>query len=154
MNSLSGIPPHVKMISQLSEMLELLKAERIEKASFNDKTVKEVKESIETHAFSNGHLTHDYVLKLFENHQSKVNHHLNERTTTLSNKIDHLLQVVRGQAGGYTPNSLNSIENDQGTDITIDSTSMLHQWDGKFWHVTKCFKFPRDVRRKRGWDCG
>lgn len=68
----------------------------------------------------------------------------------LNNKIDNLLQVLQGQNEGVTQNSIINNENNQGSDFTIDKISMLHQWDGKFWHVTKCFKFSRDVRRKRG----
>ena len=91
------IPPHVKMMSQVTDIMALLQAERNDKLNFQDRILEKDKQSIEAHAFSNGHLTHDFVLNLFQRHQSNVNETLKHQNESLNAKIDNLLLVLRGK---------------------------------------------------------
>ena len=61
------------MMSQVTDIMDLLQAERNDKLNFQNRILEQVKQSIEAHAFSNGHLTHAFALNLFQRHQSNAN---------------------------------------------------------------------------------
>jgi hypothetical protein len=56
------------------------------------------------------------------------------------------------------PNIMNRIENKirnnnlNENNIIPQNNIMrnLHQWDGKFWHVPKCFQFPPNYKNEKG----
>ena len=150
-NAPTVIPPHVKMMSQVTDIMALLQAERNYKLNFQDRILEQVKQSIEAHAFSNGNLTHDFVLNLFQRHRANVNETLKQQNESLNAKIDNLLLVLRGQKNGASLTNNKNNERSQSSGMPMQNVRILHQWDGKFWHITKFFKFTKDLRRRRGW---
>ena len=139
------------MMPQVTDIMDLLQAKRNDKLNFQDRILEQVKQSIEAHAFSNGHLTHDFVLNLFQRHQANVNKTLKQQNESLNAKIDNLLLVLRGQNNGASLTNNQNNERTQSSVMPMQNGRILHQWDGKFLHITKCFKFPKDVIRQRGW---
>ncbi len=146
-NGPTGIPPHVKMMTQLSDMLKLVNEERIHRKELEEKMTKTVENAIEKHALTNGHLTHQSVKNILHQHQQEVNQSLSQTTTEINDKMDHLINAMKG-------NGMNRIENEMRNNNLNENNIIpqnnimrnLHQWDGKFWHVPKCFQFPKDVR--------
>ena len=139
------------MMSQVTDIMALLQAETNDKLNFKDRILEQVKQSIDTHAFSNGHLTHDFVLNLFQRHQANVNETLKQNNESLNAKNDNLLLILRGQNNGASLTNNQTNERTQRYGMRLQNGRILHQWDGKFLHITKCFKFPKDVIRQRGW---
>ena len=131
--------------------MDLLQAEKYDKLEFQDRTLEQVKQSIEAHAFSNRHLTHDFLLGFFQRHQANYNETLKQQNENLNAKIDNLLPVLRCQNNGASLTNNQNIERTQSSGMPMKNGIILHQRDGKFWHITKCFKFPKDVIRRRGW---
>jgi hypothetical protein len=142
------------MMTQLSDMLKLVNEERIHRKELEEKMTKTVENAIEKHALTNGHLTHQSVKNILHQHQQEVNQSLSQTTTEINDKMDHLINAMKG-------NGMNRIENEI-TNNNLNENSILipqnnimrnlHQWDGKFWHVPKCFQFPKDARRKKAWE--
>ena len=118
------------MMSQVTDIMALLQAERNDKLNFKDRILEQVKQSIEAHAFSNGHLTHDFVLNLFQRHQVNVNETLKQKNESLNAKIDNLLPVLRGQNNGASLTNNQNNERTQSSGMPMQNGRMLHQWDG------------------------
>ena len=114
-----------------------------------------VENAIEDHALTNGQLTHQNVRNILQDHQQEVNQSLATTTNHLNSKIDYLIGAMRGndRRGGADEVGVSTFVNfggDNPTNTNIRRT--LHPCEGKFWHVHKCFKFPKEVRRRRGWE--
>ena len=95
--------------------MALLQAERNDKSNFQDRILEQVKQSIEAHAFSNGHLKHDFVFNLFQRHQTNVNETLKQNNESLNAKNDNLLTFLSGQ------NNSASLTNNQNNERTQSS---------------------------------
>ena len=134
-NAPIGIPPHVKMMSQVTDIMALLQAKRSYKLNFQDRILEQVKQSIEAHAFSNGYLTHNFVLDLFQRYQENVNETIKQHNESLNAKIDNLFLVLRGQNNGASLTNNQNNEMTQSSRMPMQNGIILHQWDGKFWNM-------------------
>ena len=67
-NAPTGIPPHVKLLSKLSDLLNIFQEERQNRRELQDKLSDSVKAAIEETAIANGNITHHSMSNILEKH--------------------------------------------------------------------------------------
>ena len=141
-NAPTGIPPHVKLLSKLSDLLNMFQEERQNRRELQDKLSDSVKAAIEETAIANGNITHHSMTNILEKHQKQI-----DESLAMQNKIiDEKLAALTSQLGGQPTN------NNDTPPPPPPSPYELYNWDGRFWQVPKGFMFPKDVKRKRAWE--
>ena len=95
-------------------------------------------------AEENGQITRPLVMKMFDEFGSKFE-------TSISSKIDSLLQTVQQSNDNQTDLCLMNSGQDENT--SSDSSGFnIWTFGGKFWNVPKDFELPKKVQRRRGWE--
>ena len=87
-NSPTGIPPHVKLLSKLSELLNMFQEERQNRRELQDKLSDSVKVAIEETAIANGTITRHSMSNILDKHQKQ---------------IDETRYLFENTKGGYIP---------------------------------------------------
>lgn len=150
----TGVPPHVKMLSSLSQLLQLLQEERSHRQSLEDSLIETVEKAIERNALQNGNITHHSVSEILKTHQERINLQINDHSTKIDSQLSDILQCLRGR---NVPNSSMPLSNER--EDTLNGAYSedvirrnLHFHNGRYWHVPQCFDFPMDCKRRRAWE--
>lgn len=140
----TGVPPHVKQMSMISEVFEFLKKEREERKNLEEKLRNIIESAIEKNAAENGHLTAASMRNVLTLHKKEMENHFN---STVDKKLDTLMTMLSSRAENFGTPSVNPIfqENLQQTNLLREDTIQrgIHYWDGKYWDVPKNFDFPQ-----------
>ena len=147
-NAPTGIPPHVRLMSSIADLVEMVREERNERVNLEEKLVNAVENSIENNAISNGNITHHSVSKILQTHQKQMTDSLAAQNASIEMKMGQLLACVQGNAPspfanvGTTSESVSHSVN--------ANNNCVHQWDGRFWHVPKGFFISDRVSEEEG----
>jgi hypothetical protein len=153
-DSATGIPPHVKMMTKMSELLSLLQDERANRVALEDKLVETVEKSIEKNALNNGNITHSSVSQILRKHQDDMNKKIREQSSNIDNKLNNLITAITNGTTSHNHQSIvfggedSANENNNNNNIQ----RCLYNWDGKFWHVPPNFSFPKLCTRRRAFE--
>ena len=140
----TGIPPHVKLITNLRDLLDLFQAERLHRKELQGNLCTTVKSAIEETALANGNITYHSMTSILDNHQRKMEDALSSQNRLIDDKL-----LVFLSSANCAPNGTN---NSPSPRTPISSIYKLFNWDGHFWQVTKGFMFPSDCKRKLAWE--
>ena len=141
----TGIPPHVKLITNLTDLLHMFQEERQHRRELQDNLCTAVKSTIEETALSNGNITYHSMTSILDNHRRKMEDALSSQNRLIDEKISAFLSSANRAPIG-TNNSTSP------PPPPVLSRYKLFNWDGHFWQVPKGFMFPSDCKRKRAWE--
>ena len=138
----TGIPPHVKLLSKLHELLGLFQDERVQRRAMQETLIATVKGAIEETALSNGNITHHSMTTILDNHQKRMDEAMENQNKVIDEKISVFMS--KNHAPVVATNASSAVPTQSGIP--------LYNWDGRFWQVPKGFLFPTDCKRKRAWE--
>ena len=138
----TGIPPYVKLLSKLQELLGLFQEEQVQQCAMQETLVATVKAAIEENALANGNITHHSMCTILDDHQKRMDESMEKQSKLIDEKMSAFMQS-RGHVPAVTTNASSAVQ--------TQSDIGLYNWDGRFWQVPKGFLFPIDCKRKRAW---
>ena len=121
-----------------------------EKKELGNSIVKIVKDSIEAHARTNGHLTHQSVTNIIEQNQKVIDEKIQSHNSKLLNDIR---SVIQGQQSHQQQQAHTTIQPPPPPSDSIRTHQYFYQCDGlsMYWNVPKGFQFPKGCKRKEAW---
>lgn len=140
----TGIPPHVKLITYLKDLLDLFQEERLHRRELQVNLCTAVKSAIEETALANGNITYHSITSILDNHQRKMEDALSSQNRLIDDKLMAFLSSANRAPIGTN--------NSPSPRTPTSSIYKLFNWDGHFWQVPKGFMFPSDCKRKRAWE--
>ena len=143
----TGIPPHIGLLSKIEILLKLIKSERNDRQTFEERLANTVENSIEQHAIQNGHLTYGAVKSILNKQQDEFKLHMQSHTNEIHKQLKEMIASLR------TPNNQNSSASNETSHSshTVIQNS-IYGWGGKFYQVPSNFSFPKKTKRKRAWE--
>ena len=144
-----GIPPHVGLAVQLSEILKTLGHLVHQFGEHGERLMETVEKALETKAWENGHITGPKLKEILDDYRKDsieaVDRQLKEMRTEVREAIRQGGGGVRGADdsanGGFYDDSADSAREDDGAGAPRKVN--LYSYDGKFFAVPKGFEFPK-----------
>ena len=100
----TGIPPHVKLLSKLQELLGLFQEEREQRRVMQETLVATVKAAIEENALANGNITHHSMCTILDDHQKRMDESMEKQNKLIDKKMSAFMQS-RGHMLAVTTNA-------------------------------------------------
>ena len=96
----TGIPPHVKLITNLKDLLDLFQEERLHRQELQGNLCTAVKSAIEETALANGNITYHSITSILDNHQRKMEDALSSQNRLIDDKLlEFVLSANRAPIG-------------------------------------------------------
>ena len=138
MSKSTGVPPHVKQLNLITNLLELCHTTLL-KVTDQATTVRQtIFDAMEERALENGQISRHQIITILDEFRNAIRADVHEQVET-----------IRVQAGGMLAPPVNG---GGGTAVVVHSNrGNFFTYGGRLWDVPASFTFPAGVKRDVGW---